>query len=203
MNLEQLERLLLTKITDAAQQADLDRIKRLSSLSSELKEIKELQINLISRVDHLASSVQDEALQLAPVYTPTSIDYPLEKGIIITIHWEKLGIKKHSEVINERLDSKTLAYFYQRLREELGLEVLEKASRFRVSRGLIISTNPNTDYAYQDKAGHSKVYANHKINGTAYHVLTNTTSDQKINDLKNLIRFLSLPFGSIEIKNNK
>ena len=118
-------------------------------------------------------------------------------GIEIKIDWSKNGFPGGEEVIRQYFASDTLVKLFQRLVERFGPKILEAASNIQINRGNFVSRNPDRDYANPSTG---KSYQHQRIPGTEYSVLTHSETDQKVEDVTELLRKLRLSPGSFSVK---
>jgi hypothetical protein len=122
-----------------------------------------------------------------------------QSNLTVVLRWDILG-KGERESIRASTAAASLVHIVARLHKVLGDEILTKLANFRVSRGLLISRNPEKDYGYGKKG---KVYGNHRLPGTDYFVLTHSSTDQKIKDIKKLLEHLNLQSKLFEITKHR
>jgi hypothetical protein len=129
-------------------------------------------------------------------YTQTSgHNKGAQSSMAVVIRWDLLG-RGERESIRASTAAATLVHIVARLHKVMGDDTLTKLANFRVSRGPLISRNPEKDYGYGKKG---KVYGNHQLPGTDYFVLTHSSTDQKIKDIKKLLGHLNLQSKLFEI----
>lgn len=117
----------------------------------------------------------------------------------VVIRWDLVG-KGAPESIRAATAAATLVRVIQRLHLVYGAGTLEKIEKFRVSRGPLVSRNPGQDFLNHSTM---ETYGNHQISGTEYFVLTHSSTDQKIQDLKELVTYLKLPSPLFEIAKHR
>jgi hypothetical protein len=122
-----------------------------------------------------------------------------QSNMSVVIRWDIIG-KGASEAIRAATAAATLVRVIQRLHQVYGAGTLEKIEKFRVSRGPLVSRNPGRDFTNRSSM---ETYVNHPIPGTGYFVLTHSSTDQKIQDLKELLNFLKLPAPMLEIAKHR
>jgi hypothetical protein len=84
----------------------------------------------------------------------------------------------------------------EELQAALGIEILRKLTAFRVSRGPLVSQNPQADYV-NSKTG--AIYVNHPIGHTGFYVLTHSGTPEKVAALKDAWKFLGLTPGALTV----
>ena len=116
-----------------------------------------------------------------------------QKKIRIEINGSFFGSPHKSEVFCEHMASDTLAKFFARLCAIKGTAILEKLSRFKVNRRMLVSKNPKTDYRYLS-GGVEKIYSHQPIGNSGYFVLTHSKTGEKVEFLRTVCRtILNLP----------
>jgi hypothetical protein len=203
---------VLGRISKAAQGGDLELVTQLSGYATKIKELSVAYQRLESEVEILKTKISDlakggsggDAQTLASAsasqQTSSSIRSRQVNGragpISIEIDWSKNGQPFGTEVISEPFASETLVTLFSRLHHTLGPRVLEVGSRIQINRGPFISENPNRDFANHSRGG---TYSHHQIPGTRFYVLTHSQTDQKVHDIRTLLKALALTPGSYQI----
>lgn len=119
-----------------------------------------------------------------------------QSGMAVTIRWDLVG-KGSAEPIHASTAAATLVHTIKRLMQELGNDVLVRLSRFKVSRGPLLSTNPGRDYM---NAQTGETYGHHLIPGTNHYVLTHSSTQEKIDILYDIPRLLNQDSRLIEAR---
>ncbi len=114
----------------------------------------------------------------------------------VVIRWDKIG-KGASETIRMDTAAATLVQTLYRLSRVLGEETLSQLTRFKVSRGPIISGDPEHDFVNKVKG---TIYSHQPFPGTKLFVRTHSSTDEKVRDLQDLMKFLKQPATLLEIK---
>lgn len=122
-----------------------------------------------------------------------------QSNMSVTIRWDILD-KGEREHVRAATAAATLVHILKRLGQVLGNGSLEQLTRFRISRGPLVSRNPGKDFV---NGNTMEVYGNHLIPGTDLYVLTHSSTDQKIQDLKALLVFLKMPPALFEITKHR
>jgi len=116
-----------------------------------------------------------------------------QKKIRIEIDGSFWGKSHKPEVFCEHMASDTLAKFFARLYAVKGVEVLEKLSKFKVNRRMLVSKNPKSDYRYRSGAT-EKIYSHQAIGNSGYFVLTHSKTGEKVDFLRTVCsKILNLP----------
>ena len=110
-----------------------------------------------------------------------------QSNMSVIIRWDLIG-KGSAEPIRASTAAATLAFTIKRLTEVLGDDVLVRLSRFKVSRGPLLSTNPGQDFV-NGQTG--ETYGNQVVPGTRHYVLTHSSTQEKIDTLHELPRVLN------------
>jgi hypothetical protein len=197
LDLEEKKKSLMAEIEGARQRGDLTAIARLGRVSEKIV-LAELAygryLSALNDIEPQGNSIQLLG-QASNTYGSRKSDS--RKKIRLILDWNKLGIKFPIETIDERIDSKTLAAFFTSIDRKLGKESLEKLTHLQIRRGPFLSKNPQADY-FNSSTG--TIYGHNKVDGTSYYVLTNTSHNEKVEDLGRLATYLNWPqeFMTIE-----
>jgi restriction system protein len=119
-----------------------------------------------------------------------------QSNISIVIRRDIIG-KGQPEPLRAATAAATLVQTILRLSKVLGPETLERLTRWRISRGPLLSRNPARDFMNKISM---ETYQNHLIPGTDLYVLTQTSTDEKVKQLKDMLTFLKLPSTLFEVK---
>jgi len=209
LQLEQLGREAMRLIKNPSLK-DPSAIARLAPIPAKLQQMQG-QIDEIEQeaahIENLLKALNPTNHQKSstiPSYATTGI-LPLKNGrkeqmrIRIEINGALLGKPGKNEVICEHKASNSLAKFLTRLHGIKGVEVLEKLSKFRVNRRMLVSKNPKTDYRYRSGSV-EKIYAHQPIGDSGFFVLTTSPTEQKVEDIKNVCRFIGLPADMVKVE---
>jgi hypothetical protein len=129
------------------------------------------------------------------VHAPGGTKGP-QSNISIVIRWDTIG-KGQPEPLRAATAAATLVQTILRLSKKLGPETLERLTQLRISRGPLLSRNPARDFMNKNSM---ETYQNHLIPGTDIYVLTQTSTDEKVKHLKDILTFLRLPSTLFEVK---
>lgn len=182
---------------------DLAELTRLSKLAQR-----------VQAIEAQAGALNDELRQIenslgagygpapAPVVSHAAFDLENAIGtargdIVVEINWNSCKISRPTARISERKVSDTMVSFMEELQAALGVDVLRKLSAFRVSRGPLVSQNPQIDYV-NSKTG--AIYVNHPIGHTGFYVLTHSGTAEKVAALKDAWTFLGLTPGALTVR---
>ncbi len=197
----------MTLIGEFAAKNDVEAIKRLSDVATRIKSLQES----LTAIEHDATELESllEGFTKSPdsalkAFSLTQPQIELEndefvsrsrgKKLLIEIHWERLGKPGGKEVICESMASDTMAKFLLRIHAALGTGALEKLAAFRISRGPIVSKDPQRDFANRSNG---TVYSHQRVAGTPFYVLTHSQTSQKVGDVREACKFLGLPVGAV------
>lgn len=115
----------------------------------------------------------------------------------IEIDWKANGKTHEKEIILLPKAGDAVVKFLSRVIEELGQDALQKLSRVKINRGLLLSKTPATDFLNQAQG---KVYAHKRLRGTDYYVLTHSQTSQKMDDINRICRVLGFVPGSVQVR---
>lgn len=119
-----------------------------------------------------------------------------QSNISIVIRWDIIS-KGQPEPLRASTAAATLVQTILRLSKVLGPETLDRLTRLRISRGPLLSRDPARDFMNKISM---ETYQNHLIPGTDLYVLTQTSTDEKVKQLKYMLTFLKLPSTLFEVK---
>ena len=108
----------------------------------------------------------------------------------VVIDWRQTGHALEKETICESASSATLAKVLSRLAQVLGVQVLERCSQISAARGPLVSQDPSNDFLIQATG---QTYQNQPVAGTLWHVLTNNSTDEKVELLNAIPPHLGFP----------
>jgi hypothetical protein len=108
----------------------------------------------------------------------------------VVIDWKHTGHALEKETICESVSSGTLAKVLSRLAQVLGVQVLERCSQISSARGPLVSQDPSKDFLIQATG---QTYQNQPVAGTQWHVLTNNSTDEKVELLNAIPAHLGYP----------
>jgi hypothetical protein len=104
----------------------------------------------------------------------------------VGIKWKVAGKSLPTEVIDEGTAAGTLAKVIERLANVYGQSVLERLSTLQVSRGPLVTRNPNRKYQHRRVMG--------------YFVLTHSATPEKLEIMRKMSSHLSLPAELFEVE---
>lgn len=196
-------------IGEFAVKNDVEAINRLSDTATKIKRLQES----LAAIEHDASDLETflngftkspesespSATSLLANHFEPSDDVESRsrsKKLCVEIDWGRLEKPGGKEVICERMASDTMTKFVHRLYAALGIAILEKLSSFRISRGPLVSKDPKRDFSNR---ANGTLYSHQRVPGTSFYVLTHSQTSQKVADVKDACRFLTLPVGAVKV----
>ena len=108
----------------------------------------------------------------------------------VVIDWKHTGHSLEKEIICESVSSATMAKVLSRLAKVLGAQVLDRCSQISSARGPLVSQDPNKDFLIQSSG---QTYQSQAVAGTQWHVLTNNSTDEKVELLNAIPAHLGYP----------
>lgn len=162
----------IIKVMQTASSANADKIKVFANHLSELSKIKGRYLSLESELEILRTNVFS-----CKSASQSEAGGDLRGDLYVSINWAALGSSAPNEVICERKGSDTLLKVITRINEELGNSALLKLCVLKVNRGPLVTRDPQTVYSY---AGGKKHYQSQIIPGTTFSVLTQNSTDEKV-----------------------
>jgi hypothetical protein len=158
--LEDLQAKAIDLIAKYAAEYDPAAIARVAALLNKLAAIEAQILTLQKTLEEYAADAyskcepQDDTIQRQDTRAFR------RKRLKITINWDRLGKGGGTETICENFSSYTMVKWATRLYEDLGPHRLVDLSEFRISRGPMVSRNPQLDFV--NKVDGS-LYAHHPI----------------------------------------
>lgn len=119
-----------------------------------------------------------------------------QSNFSVVIRWDLIG-KGTPERIRLHTAAATFVQTLYRLSSVLGGDTLTKMSQFRVSRGPVISSEPDRDFVNQVSG---ETYSHQPFPGTKFFVRTHSSTDEKIKELKSVLIYLKQPSALLEIQ---
>ena len=114
----------------------------------------------------------------------------------VIIHWSVLGVSGPDESISEPKAALTHAVFVSRLIAKFGRDMSDKLQRIAVARFYPLSANPAQDFINQNTGD---TYSYKPVPGTLLSVFTNTSTNEKRQDILSLCSRLGFPPGGVEV----
>lgn len=200
--LNQLSASAMNLISGFAQRGDAASISRIApvatridSLKQHLKQIEQESADIEETLRMYTKGSAPEAPHVKPTVTN---GHTGKKRLLIAVDWTRLGKAGGLEVISEHLSSDTMVKWATRLYEQLGTDSLQKLSRFRISRGPMVSKSPLLDYLNKTDGS---VYSHQSIADSGYYILTHSQTSQKVSDITKACRSaLAFPVGAVRVE---
>lgn len=202
INSNELKSQLLNRIQQEAASGNMNEVSRLSSLVTRLQKVmvseSEIQVELLKLREQIVPPVSAQ-----PIPFPKEVDESARKGrrpvscLEITLDWRANGHAMESEVIKDPIAAESLVQLVRRLSQVFGNRVFEVGATMNQGRRAFISANPERDYVNPTNGDH---YSFHNIPGTSYSIFTNTSTEQKAEDVRTLLTKLGMPPQSFVIK---
>lgn len=202
MTPEALLRKTMEQIQSASQRSDVTEIERLSIIAKRAKEIdlhfKSLNAELaelfsaLERPGDTSQLLEDRGHRFQQPFIAG------RKGELeAVLDWAACGITRPRAIVCEPKASETLVAFIAELVAAKGPGVLDALAQLRVNRGPLVSSNPDVDYR-NSKSG--QPYQHQAIPGTRFHVLTHSSTDEKLDIIRTAWRALGLPPGGLSVR---
>jgi len=189
-------------ISTLARKGDAPNIARVAATASRIQQLQEQLQHIEQEIPQIEEKLKAFTLGQVPsdaragsakAFAPTN-GHSGNKRLQITVDWGRLGKPGGKEVICEHMSSDTMTKWAARLYQQFGPEPLQKLARFRINRGPMVSTNPQSDYRNQ-KDG--RIYAHQPIADSGYDILTHSQTSQKVSDIRNACKSLGFPIGAV------
>lgn len=203
MNSDVILSQLMQSIQAATVRVDVTEITRLSQLARRVQEIRNQMNSLGEELEKIQAAIQKNeqagsaashpiGVQEDPVITPA-----IKGDVVVELDWALCGINRPKAKISESRMSETLVGYVAELKAALGADALEKLASFKISRGPLISKRPAVDF---NNRSTGLPYAHHQLEGTGYHVLTHSSTAEKVDAIRESWRFLGLPEGALSLR---
>ena len=202
MNTEPLLKKAMDRIQAASLHSDVAEIERISRIAKRLKEIemqtKSIDIELTELGSALDIPITPGNATLSSMPDPSLFEKLTKKGELeVIVDWVACGVSRPKTVLAEYKASGTLVAFLAEINTVLGLKALVRLTQLKVNRGPLISGNPQVDFR-NEKRG--TPYAYHQIPGTSLFVLTHSSTDEKLEIIRNVWRTLGLPPAGLSVR---
>lgn len=188
-------------IQAASLHSNVTEIERLSRIAKRIKEIELHMTSLTAELVDLDAAIgapprngSSSQPPLTPVSSPST--HSPKGELEIVIDWAACGVTRPKALVSERKASETLVSFITELGAGLGPEALRALTRLQVNRGPLLSEQPSVDFL---NAKRGVEYAHHRIPGTPFHVITHSSTDEKIDAVRQAWRTLGLPPGGLSV----
>jgi hypothetical protein len=208
LKLQQLSERVMALIKDPSL-TDPNTIARLAPLLSKINKLR-AQLDELEREASSIKATLDQSIRTPknpasdskmPDEPPLDFTRPHRspaQKIRITIQLHVLGRREGEEaVICMPKASNTYAGFFEFLYKETGIGTLEKLAGCRVSRGPLVTKNPQADYWNPAK---ENTYQNQPIGDSGYFVLTTNTTLEKAENIQRACEVLGFPNDAVSVE---
>lgn len=197
--IERTQVAILRRVSEAANQGNIEEVTRLSALATKTRDLLVTIDRVAADLSSIEASLDGIPGKIETPAVPDKASPGRARGSTfeVAIDWSRNGKPLGQETISETLGSATLVKTIERLVEVLGSRVLEVGSRIKVNRGPMLSREPLKDYRNMSSGGS---FQHQAIGSTGYFALTNTETDQKVQDMTALLRELGLTPGSYSVR---
>jgi exonuclease VII small subunit len=113
----------------------------------------------------------------------------------VTVSWPRLGVIGPDEVIEERTAADTLQRLFERLAQKVGNHILERAADVIYGDRPVLSRRPSQEWVNPNSG---EPYAARNIGTTGWHVITHSSTKQKIELIEAVRQGLGFTLGSIK-----
>jgi hypothetical protein len=211
MQTDKIIQLLHDRIKLAANNADMAETSRLSRMALRIQAIGDQIRTLEEEVRQIGESLSMESKPASPVEqkvacqvsgNSTELTAAVQDAgeLVIEINWGACNRNRPNARISRGKASDTLVAFLNELGTTLGAEALQKLTLFKVSRGPLVSQDPQSDYVNKTSGS---LYVHHRIGNTQYFALTHSSTAEKVAAAKEAWRFLGLTPGALSISKAK
>jgi hypothetical protein len=203
--LEQLSNSAMTLISEFALKGDAPTITRIAAIATRIHQLQEQLQHIEQEIPQIDQKLKTftpaqpstAPQEQSPASTSDGNGLSGKKKLHITVDWTCLGKPGGKQIICEHMSSHTMAKWAARLYEQFGLEPLRKLAKFKINRGPMVSTQPQSDYT--NKANGS-VYAHQPVSDSGYYILTHSPISQKLTDIPRACQTaLGFPIGSVVV----
>jgi hypothetical protein len=176
---------LKIRLGEMALEGEFEKLQAVSEQAKELERGRDL----LRQAERCISAAERKLETLSRTHTKAS---PTVLKIIL--RWSRLGASGQDEVIEERMAADALPRLFERLAERLGSSILDRAGAIRFSDRPVISRNPARDWV---NPNNGECYAAKPIGHSGWHVITHSSTKQKIEQINAVGRGLGFPIGAI------
>ncbi len=190
--------------------SEFESVTRLSTLLTRLQLLQKRATELDGEISEIESTIKglngkttlQNVAEIAPRLIRADDDSDDfgragPQTLRIEIDWKANGRTHEKELILLPKAGDGVVKFLSRVVEEFGQDALQKLSRVKINRGLLLSKTPGTDFLNQAQG---KVYAHKRLRGTDYYVLTHSQTTQKMDDINRICRVLGFVPGSVQVR---
>lgn len=173
-------------IADAALENDWPRAQSIATAVTTLQASLQKLIEVRSQIRQALTQFD----QLTRTTTRAARTKP-----VITIHWRLAGHDLEDETIDEGKGADTLAHYLERLVAVLGGDILPVIQRIRMGGSGLVSQSPHSDFV---NPATGELYGFKNIGGTTWFVKTQSSTNQKDEQIHQIKTLLGLPSQAIE-----
>ena len=211
--LETLSSQAMSLITTLAAKKDASAIARVAATANRIVQLQSQLADIHSEIQRIRESLAEyepgPVIPKAPApQPPASVAAPssdvapaafrsARHALRIQIDWGRLGKSHGVEVICEHKASDTLAKWAERVYEVLGPEALDKLATLKISRGPMVTRNPERHYV---NGATGTLFSHQQVGRSGFFILTHSQTSQKVADLKNASKILGFPVGSVQVE---
>jgi hypothetical protein len=207
MNTESILRQTMQRIAAASANFQMGEISRLNKLAERVTEIQAIQQRLEQELASLVAELNQPSpgpggpptTQANPEsnrhFARVSTGSPLLLGpVAISIDWSTIGKSHPKQTICERKASDTLRAFFETIHDRFGPETLARLVAIRANRAPLLSRQPQIEFL-NPKQG--VCYQHQQIGTTGWHVLTHSSTPEKLGIIRQVARALRFPPGAV------
>lgn len=210
MNTESILRQAMQKIAAASSSFQMGEISRLNRLAERVTEIQAIQHRLEQELASLAAELNQAPSStggpLANQTTPEPARHPARVAantpllfgpVAISIDWSAIGKPYPKQTICERKASDTLRAFFEAIHNHFGPETLARLVAIRANRAPLLSREPQVEFL-NPKQG--VCYQHQPVGTTGWHVLTHSSTPEKLSIIRQVARALRFPPGAVVVQ---
>lgn len=196
-------------IVAASTGSRIDEIARITRVAERVTEIQRIQSKLEAEIQSLGRDLDASAISPATTTAAKSTTATEAIGLAVRsserrayligplaveIEWAAVGLHFPKQTICERKASDTLRVLLENILARFGDETMEKLALLRVNRAPPLSRRPEVDFLNR-KRGVS--YQNQRVGNSSWHVLTHSSTNEKIEFVRQLAQALRFPPGAL------
>ncbi len=194
----------MTRIAEAASRGDISEVERLTPVASRMRQIAEQKHALEAELEEMAKALSSSpATQNRTIPTtfsgnshPNRITRRATRGgLCVEANFSRSGKLR----LEEPTAAETLVVLMEHILTNLGESALEKLQNVRTARGPLVSRNPRTDFLNPRR---HEPYGHHRIPGTAFYVLTHSSTVEKVEQIQRALRTVGLPPHAFRVFTN-
>ena len=194
---------LRRRIDECSVRSDFLQLGRLAAMAARLQGFLEEQARLSTAMEQLRLEVAASSEAPLNVLAPHAVDerppnvaprieiiLPVDQPpIFMEINWRASGGNADSEVIAHAKASSTLRHFVGRVLVVMGETRFRCLEQINTGRGPLVTKQPLTDFVIRSTGGQ---YTHHRIANSPWHVITHSSTSEKIDYLRRAIALLDL-----------